>query len=669
MTPSPRAIDLAATARTAMLEHGFLPDFSNAVKAEVASLPREAPRDDGPARIRDLRQLPWSSIDNPESRDLDQIEVAEALPSGAIKLMIGVADVDVLVKVGTAIDARAANNTTSVYTGVAVFPMLPRELSEGLTSLNPAVDRLAIVIELEVSSDGEVVREDVYRALVHNHAKLDYLSVGDWLEDTGPMPEALATNRVLHDQVRLQYEASLRLRAQRVRRGSLSLETIEARPVMADGKVIDIEVTRENPAREIIEAFMVAANSAMARYLQAKGVPSLRRVVRVPKRWDRIRVVAEDLGVTLPAEPDRVALSEFLAYRRREDPVHFPDLSLTIVKLLGSGEYILERRLDAGRTGEGHFGIATAEYTHSTAPNRRFPDLVTQRLMKSVENGGKSPYDEDALMEIARRCTEMEDESRKVERLVRKKAAAMLMMDRIGEEFTAIVTGASPKGTYVRVLAPAVEGRVTRGFEALDVGDTVRVRLTRADPEKGYIDFETASSPADVGRKIERMRKKRSMAAALRGRIGEPFRARVTGASEKGVWVRAIDGSAEGKVVRGGGGLAVGDEITVTLVDADTVHGFIDFEHAAGVPERKRERANRKRAAASRLRREIGRTFDAEVTGVTSKATWIRTLGPEAVEGRLVRGWRDLETGDRIRAVLLRTDPARSWIDFGRATD
>ena len=652
-----------------MLEHGFLPDFSAEIRREVADLPREAPREDGAARIRDLRQLPWSSIDNPESRDLDQIEVAETLPSGAIKLLIGVADVDVLVKRGSATDARAANNTTSVYTGVAVFPMLPRELSEGLTSLNPAQDRLAVVIELEVSSDGEVVREDVYRALVHNHAKLDYLSIGDWLEDTGPMPELLAANQTLHDQVRLQYEASLRLRAQRVRRGSLSLETLEARPVMADGKVIDIEVTRDNPAREIIESFMVAANGAMARFLQMKGVPSLRRVVRVPKRWDRIRVVAEDLGVTLPAEPDRVALSEFLAYRRREDPLHFPDLSLTIVKLLGSGEYILERRLDAGRTGEGHFGIAAAEYTHSTAPNRRFPDLITQRLMKSVGEGTQLPYTEDQLMEIATRCTEMEDESRKVERIVRKKAAAMLMMDRIGEEFTAIVTGASPKGTYVRVLAPAVEGRVTRGFEALDVGDTVRVRLTRADPDRGFIDFETATEPSDVGRKVERMHRKRSMAAALRHRIGETFRARVTGASEKGVWVRALDGSAEGKVVRGSGGLALGDEIDVTLVDTDTVHGFIDFEYAAGVPERKRERAARKRAAASKLRRQIGKKFDAEVTGVTPKATWIRTLGPEAVEGRLVRGWRQLETGDRIHVQLLHTDPRRGFIDFGRATD
>ena len=652
-----------------MLEHGFLPDFSAEIRREVAELPREAPRDDGAARIRDLRQLPWSSIDNPESRDLDQIEVAETLPSGVIKLLIGVADVDVLVKRGSATDARAANNTTSVYTGVAVFPMLPRELSEGLTSLNPAQDRLAVVIELEVSTDGEVVREDVYRALVHNHAKLDYLSIGDWLEDTGPMPEALAANQTLHDQVRLQYEASLRLRAQRVRRGSLSLETLEARPVMADGKVIDIEVTRDNPAREIIESFMVAANGAMARFLQMKGVPSLRRVVRVPKRWDRIRVVAEDLGVTLPAEPDRVALSEFLAYRRREDPMHFPDLSLTIVKLLGSGEYVLERRLDAGRTGEGHFGIAAAEYTHSTAPNRRFPDLITQRLMKSVGEGTKLPYTEDQLMEIATRCTEMEDESRKVERIVRKKAAAMLMMDRIGEEFTAIVTGASPKGTYVRVLAPAVEGRVTRGFEALDVGDTVRVRLTRADPDRGFIDFETATEPSDVGRKVERMRRKRAMAAALRHKIGETFRVRVTGASEKGVWVRALDGSAEGKVVRGSGGLALGDEIDVTLVDTDTVHGFIDFEYAAGVPERKRERAARKRAAASKLRRQIGKKFEAEVTGVTPKATWIRTLGPEAVEGRLVRGWRQLETGDRIHVQLLHTDPQRGFIDFGRATD
>jgi len=520
---------------------------------------------------------------------------------------------------------------------------------------------------MDVLEDGTVERFGAYRALVHNRAKLDYESVGDWMEGDGPTPAKAVAVPGLEAQLRLQHEASRRLRGLRQRRGALNLDTLEPRPVVADGKVIDIQLVTRNPARDLIESYMVAANNAAARYLVEQGSVSIRRVVRTPRRWDRLVALAADLGESLPAEPDSVALNAFLARRRQADPAHFPDLSLAVVKLLGPGEYVLERRLDAARRGDGHFGLAVADYVHSTAPNRRYPDLVTQRLIKGTQDPAPPPYTDRELDEIARRCTEREDAARKVERAMRKRAAAALMAGRVGDEFVAVVTGASPKGTYVRIISPPVEGRVVGGSRGLDVGDTVRVTLVGVDQDKGFIDF--AHEEEGTERKLERQHRKRAAAERLRSRVGELFDAEVTGATPRGTWVRLLDQPAgyEGKVVRGAHDLEKGQRVRVRLVDADSVHGFIDFEYEPGVEPRKRERTERKRNAARALRGRVGQRFDAEVTGITAKATWVRTLSPRSdVEGRLVRGARGVSKGDRVRVVLLAADPKRGYIDFAR---
>jgi exoribonuclease-2 len=662
--------DLVEAAKQALIENGFLPDFSPDVEREVSALPAQ-PAVNEPG-VQDLRALLWSSIDNATSRDLDQVEVAERLADGTVRLRIGVADVDVLVPCGCAIDNHAARNTTSVYVGVAVFPMLPERLSTDLTSLNEARDRLALVVEMDVAPDGTVARESVYRARVRNHAKLVYEDVAAWLDGTGPAPSDLAEVSGLEDQLRLQEEASRRLRAVREQAGALDLESIEPRLVTAGGRVVDVTQSPKNRASALIESFMVAANTAVARFLDANRVASLRRVVRTPKRWDRIVALAADMGETLPAEPDRVALAGFLAKRRAADPLHFPDLSLAVVKLLGAGEYILERRMDADRRGDGHFGLGVAEYAHATAPNRRFVDLVTQRLAKAVLDRRESGYSDAALADIARRCTEHEDAARKVERLVRKQATAVFLTDRIGDDFTAIVTGASPKGTYVRVIDPPFEGRVVRGAEGMDVGDTVRVRLVRADPQRGFIDFE-GPAPGDLPRKLERARRKRAAAVALASRVGESFDGVVTAASPTGTYVRLLDTTVrgahvEGRIVRGYHGLNVGQRVRVTLVDTDAVHGFVDFEYPPGVEPRKVERTNRKKQWAAELQGRVGDHFDAVVSGVTSKATWVQ-LVPSGVAGRLVRGARGLAPGARVRVILLRADPRRGYIDFARNGD
>ena len=435
---------------------------------------------------RDLRDLTWSSIDNPESRDLDQVEVAELLPNGDIKLMVGIADVDSLVVAGTALDGHAAHNTTSVYCGVVTYPMLPEQLSTDLSSLNEGVDRLAVVIELVVTSDGEVRSHDLYRAVLRNGAQLDYPGVGAWLEAAGEPPPKVRVSAELEQQLRLQDRAAQALRARRRRDGALDLDTIEATPVATAGRVTDLIVRPQNRATQVIENFMIAANTAMATFLDARGSATIRRVVKVPERWDRIVTLAAGLGGQLPATPDSGALSAFLAHRRAVDPDHFPDLSLAVVKLMGPGIYVLER---PGETGEGHFGLAVHDYTHSTAPNRRYADLVTQRLLKGVLAGARSPYPDDALARIADQCTRMEDAARKVERTCRKQAAAELLAGRIGESFDAIVTGASAKGTFVRTLRPPAEGMVVRGQQGMDVGDKVTVRLVGANPVRGFIDF------------------------------------------------------------------------------------------------------------------------------------------------------------------------------------
>ena len=659
--PAPPSSALRTAATAAMRQHGFEPEFSPEVMAEVRAI--EDPADDRlPPGVADLRHLPWSSIDNRESRDLDQIEVAERLTDDSIRVYIGVADVDTLVQLGSAADAHAATNTTSVYTGVAVFPMLPERLSTDLTSLNQGEDRLAVVIQFDVGAAGQISNTAVSRALVHNRAKLTYDAIGMWLEDKGPAPQAIAAWPELEKQVRLQDEAAQRLRLARVVAGALNFESIEASPVVVNGKVVDLAVARRNRARDLIEDFMVAANRSVAMYLIERGSPSLRRVVREPKRWDRIVALAADVGEALPETPDSVALSEFLARRKAADPEHFADLSLSVVKLLGPGIYVLERRLGSRREA-GHFGLAVADYVHSTAPNRRFADLVTQRMLRAATSGGAPPYSDAELIEIATRCTERGEAARKVERTMRKVAGASMLSERVGESFAAIVTAASPKGTYARILSPPVEGRVVRGGKGLDVGDTVSLKLVVADPVRGFIDFAHESDGAE--RRLARSRRKKQAADRLRPRIGQMFDAEVTGVSDSGTWVRLIDGSAEGRVVRGYKPLSVGMKVPVKLINTDSVHGFIDFEYSLGVAPEKNERLQRKRAAALGLRDRVGDAFRAVVSGTSRKATWI-TLVPDGTEGRLVRGRRGLSPGSEITAILLSADPVRGFIDFAR---
>jgi ribonuclease R len=661
MPSAPPTQTLRGAAVAAMLKNGFEPEFSPEVMREVRSIhdPSDNPL---PTDTRDLRSLPWSSIDNRESKDLDQIEVAERLPDGSIRIRIGVADVETLVPLGSPADEHAAKNTTSVYTGVAVFPMLPDRLSTDLTSLNEGEDRLAVVVEFDVAADGALGKASVYRALVHNKAKLTYEGVGLWLDGKGPEPPAIAGSSELHEQIRIQDEAAQRLRKARSIAGALDFESVEARPIVVNGKVVDLAVIGRNRARDMIEDFMVAANRSVATYLIERGSPSLRRVVREPKRWDRIVALAAEVGEKLPDKPDNVSLSEFLAKRRAADPDHFPDLSLSVVKLLGPGIYVLERRL-GNRRETGHFGLAVADYVHSTAPNRRFADLVTQRMLRAVTSGGAPPYSDAQLIEIASRCTERGEAARKVERTMRKVAGASMLAERVGESFAAVVTAASPKGTYARVLSPPVEGRIVRGGRGLDVGDTVRLKLVVADPVRGYIDFEHGSE--GEARKLERSRRKKIAADRLRPRIGETFDAQVTGVSESGTYVRLVDGSAEGRVVRGYKPLTVGMKVPLKLINTDSVHGFIDFEYAQGVEPEKEDRSTRKRAAAVALHNRVGETFRAVVSGIAKKATWVK-IEPDGIEGRLVRGRRGLSVGSEANVVLLATDPSRGFIDFAR---
>jgi exoribonuclease-2 len=478
--------DLVGRARRAMLEAGFRPDFPPDVLNEIQAF-KSANNGLPGSSVRDLRHLAWSSIDNDTSRDLDQVEYAEKMPDDTIRLLVGIADVDTLVAKGSATDRQAGVESTSVYTGVKTFPMLPTELSTDLTSLSEGEHRSAIVIELWITNSGDVTCYDIYPASLLNCAKLAYSSTGAWLEGRGPMPPALAKAPGMEAQLQLQREASERLRQIRKQRGMLTFASVEPTPVVEQGEIKDLTVRKHNVAEDIIESFMVAANVAMAKFLKQKGSVSIRRIVKTPKRWDRIQAIAAQFGVKLADTPDQRALSDFLEQRKAADPVHFPDLSLSIVKLLGPGEYVAE---SSGAPHDGHFGLAVDDYTHSTAPNRRFADLVTQRLLKAVFAKLSAPYSEAELSQIAAHCTERGDAARKVERLMRKVIAANLLGNRIGEIFDAIVTGASPKGTYVRLLKFPAEGRVTRNAQGIDVSDKVRVRLVSVEVDKGFIDFE-----------------------------------------------------------------------------------------------------------------------------------------------------------------------------------
>jgi exoribonuclease-2 len=467
-----------------MLHEGFNPDFSSAVQAQVAALQSQSP----PAsqeKLRDLRGLLWSSIDNGSSRDLDQIEFAEEIGDGT-RVLIGIADVDSTVPKGSPVDDHAASETTSVYTPVRVFPMLPEELSTDLTSLAPDQDRAALVIEFIVKADGTLGTFSVYRALVRNRFQLSYEAIGPWLASGEAAPANLASHAELAAQVKLQNTTAKRLRENRYRLGALVFDRVEAEPVLHNGQIETVAARRKNTAADLIEDFMVAANEIMARTLADAGVSSIRRVVKSPERWPRMISIAAALGTTLPAQPDSRALAAFLAEQKQKDPVHYPDLSLSILKLMGPGEYVVLR---PGDPSEGHFGLAANDYTHATAPNRRFADLITQRLMKAVLAQEPAPYSDEQLADIARHCTLREDAARKVERSMIKRAAAVAFANRVGQKFQAVVTGVTPKGVFVRVLNPPIEGRVMQGEQGLDVGDEVEMTLLRTDPEHGFIDF------------------------------------------------------------------------------------------------------------------------------------------------------------------------------------
>jgi VacB/RNase II family 3'-5' exoribonuclease len=476
--------DLQAIAKQVMLAHGFEPDFSPQVREQLAQLKAQPPEVAPGGEVRDLRNLLWSSIDNDTSRDLDQIEVAKRLPSGDIQVLIAIADVDALVPEHTAIDQHAAKEATSVYTGVHIFPMLPEELSTGATSLLENADRRSVVVEFTVDAAGSVGASNVYRAMVRNQAQLAYNAVGAWLRGTGPAPAKVAAATEFRAQLKLQSEAAQALRNERYQNGALNLETSEITPVMLNQQVVDVAKPEKNPATELIEDFMIAANGVVARMLEK--VSSLRRIVKTPERWDRIVQLAAAHGGNLPPQPDSKALNDFLLKRRAADPDHFADVSLAVIKLIGPGEYVLER---PGDPEPGHFGLAVQDYTHSTAPNRRFADVVTQRLIKARLAGQPAPYSDDELAAIASNCTVKGDAARKVEREMAKRLAAVAMSRRIGQTFDALVTGAGAKGTFVRVLAPPVEGMLTQGQQGLDVGDRVRVKLVRTDVQRGYIDF------------------------------------------------------------------------------------------------------------------------------------------------------------------------------------
>jgi VacB/RNase II family 3'-5' exoribonuclease len=480
--PDARAI-LQHIAVRAMIDYGLEPELAPRAVEETRRL-RDAPVDG----LRDLRSLPWSSIDNDESKDLDQLEVTIE-ESGGVRLLVAVADVDALVPKGSALDDHARINTTSVYTTARIFPMLPEALSTDRTSLNETEDRPALVIDMRVGNDGQVTG-DVYRAAVRNQAKLTYAAVAAWLDGEGPPPAGLKHAPDLERQLRTQDRVASLLRARREQEGALDFDRAEVKPVLADGAVKELRVETANRARDIIESFMIAANGVTARFLTSHGWASIRRVVRAPKRWPRIVEIAASYGTTLPETPDAPALEEFLETRRAAAPETFGDLSLSVLKLLGRGEYVAD---GPGGVEEGHFALAQSNYTHSTAPNRRFPDLVTQRLIKAALEGARAPYSLAELTPLAEHCTRQEDAAAKVERRVRKSAAALWLADRIGQEFDAVVTGASDKGTWVRLDRPPVEGKLERGFEGLDVGDRLKVRLVKTDAERGFVDFVRVS--------------------------------------------------------------------------------------------------------------------------------------------------------------------------------
>ena len=487
--PGPSSLNLQAVARQVMLAHGFEPDFPPETRQQLADISAHPPQLAPSDKVRDLRGLLWSSIDNDTSKDLDQIEVAERLPNDGVKVMIGIADVDAFVGKDSPIDQHAERETTSVYTGLTIFPMLPIELSTSASSLLENSDRPAVVTEFMVNASGALTSSDVYRAIVRNKAQLAYNAVGAWLEGTAAAPPKVAASSELQAQLKLQDQVAQALRTLRYEHGALNIDTSEVHPLVLNQQVVDVVKQEKNRATELIEDFMIAANGVVARMLEK--VSSLRRIVKTPAHWDGIvrLAAAQDQSVTLPAQADSKALNDFLLRRKAADPDHFADLSLAVIKLIGPGEYVLER---PGDPEQGHFGLAVQDYTHSTAPNRRFADVVTQRLIKSLLDGKSGPYSDNDLAAIAANCTEKGDAARKVEREMSKRLAAVAMSHRVGETFDAMVTGVTPKGTFVRVLQPHIEGLLAQGAQGLHVGDKIRAKLTRTDVQRGFIDFARA---------------------------------------------------------------------------------------------------------------------------------------------------------------------------------
>jgi VacB/RNase II family 3'-5' exoribonuclease len=479
---------LQSIAHRVMLERGLLPDFSTEALAELGRL--QQPMLKTGELVRDMRHLLWASIDNDDSRDLDQLTVAQAMPPDKVRIFVAIADVDSSIKNGSAIDEHARHNTTSVYTAAEIFPMLPEKVSTDITSLNLNEDRLSIVVEMLVDPDGSVQESNIYKAWVRNHAKLAYNRVAAWLEKKNDMPTEVAAVQGLAENLQMQDRAAQSMKNLRHLHGALSLETIEAKPVFDGDQIRSLEIEEKNRAKEIIEDFMVAANGVTARFLSANKFPSIRRVVRTPKRWDRIVEIAGEHKFGLPENPDSKALEEFLVKEKAADPLRFPDISLVVIKLLGAGEYVAE--LPDGSI-PGHFGLAVKDYAHSTAPNRRYPDLLTQRLLKAVLDGNPAPYSKNELDVLTTHCTQAEDAANKVERQVGKSAAALLLESRVGEQFDSMVTGASEKGTWVRLLAIPVEGKLVQGFEGMDVGHRLRVKLVSVNVQQGFIDFKNVS--------------------------------------------------------------------------------------------------------------------------------------------------------------------------------
>ena len=479
--------DLQRVARRALRDRGLLDSFDDACLAQLETI--VGPASESGPDIRDLRGLPWCSIDNDESRDLDQLSVALLLPDGSVRVFVAIADVDALVGRGTPLDAHAGHNTASVYAAGHVFPMVPEKLSTDYTSLGAEVDRLSLIVEFVVREEGALAESEVSRAVVRNYAKLTYDEVGAWLDGSGPLPVVAASVPDMDVQLRLQDSVAARLRKQRHERGALDFSSREARPVFRDGVVVGMQAEKPNRAKELIEELMIASNGIAARFMDAKSRPALRRVVRSPERWAKIVEVAARLGELLPGQPSARALESFLVKQRVADPLRFPDLSLVVIKLMGAGEYVAELPGDAHT---GHFGLSVKDYTHATAPNRRFSDLVTPRLLKAALADLPSPYGIDDLSAIAGHCTAQESAIAKVERQVHKSAAVLLLENRVGESFDGVVTGAADKGTWVRLFEPPVEGRIVQGLVGLRVGDKVRVNLQSTNFERGYLDFARA---------------------------------------------------------------------------------------------------------------------------------------------------------------------------------